>query len=148
MGFVRVVKTLVAIYVSVCLLILKKLRIVLRQRGEESSSNFGLFLGIVAFLRSQFGQQQQRVETKRSFSLPTQTIQRSTSIRERRRNLSADNENPATYFGSMFAHHQFLLKKRTLGVNTSKCHIENATSSLSMRCKKSLIEAKEAKNSM
>ena len=74
MGIGNLLKTLMALYLSIWLLILKKLKVVYQLDGN----NFGIFVSFVGYFRRRRDE-----KPKRTVSLPS--IHRSTSIRERRR---------------------------------------------------------------
>merc|ERR1712061_372904 len=98
-----------ALYLSIWLLILKKLKVVYQLDGN----NFGIFVSFVGYFRRRRDE-----KPKRTVSIPS--IHRSTSIRERRRfhsdgggltNRKSDN--------TMFATQQFVLRKRKNTATTS-----------------------------
>jgi hypothetical protein len=138
MGLGNILKTLVALYISVWLLLLKKLRTV--YQCDHGNTNFGVFLTIVGFFRgSGFGKQP---ELKKTLSLPS--IHRSTSIRERRRYLSDEAttgnglvDNRVTRLDkSDFTHQQFVLRRRQLLDNHAQ---EYEDIKLNFSCKNSII---------
>ena len=156
MGIGNLLKTLMALYLSIWLLILKQLKVVYQLDGK----NFGVFFGIVGFFRKRDS------EPKRTISLPS--LKKSKSIRERRRFLS-DPLAERNRKGNPFATQHFVLRKKPI---TSINSVENSSNSLAgnssnsqtgngkisckqhdtvgklrYTCRKSLIHAKEEKQS-
>ena len=116
MGVGNLLKTLMALYLSIWLLILKKLKVVYQLDGKKI--NFGVFLSFVGYFRKR-----ENEPPTRTNSLPS--MQRSTSIRERRRflsdhsirgsggrrsSLASSSEDGAS--NGLFSTQQFILRKR------------------------------------
>jgi len=129
------VKSLVSLYITIWLLILKKIRDVYQLEGPHI--NFGVFLKL--FLNSD------KEPPKRSVSMPT--IHRSISIRERRRNKSDPCMVQKT--DNSFSTQNFLLRRKNS--STSLDNLDGNKSAdfqigkMKFKCRKSLIIAREEK---
>lgn len=130
-------KTLVAFYMTVWLLLLQKVRGVYQLDGNKLS--FGVFLKLVGVCRDE-----DKVPLSRSVSVPT--MQRSTSIRERRRFLSDRSDQNTNSYSSQSFH----LRKRSSNSSaeessSTKEMINNLRNDVQGRvkftCKKSLLMA-------
>ena len=132
MKFSEVVKSLVSLYITIWLLILKKIKDVYQLEGPNI--NFGVFLKV--FYRN--GE-----KPRRSVSMPT--IHRSTSIRERRRNKS-DPCMVRTKVYDSYSTQSFLLRRKNS--SNSLEDIERAADDvgkMKFKCRKSLMVAREEK---
>ena len=173
MGFGNLLKTLMALYLSIWLLILKQLKVVYQLDGN----NFGVIFGIVGFFRKRDSSEQ---PVKRTVSLPS--LKKSKSIRERRRFLSDPDPRPQrNRKENPFATQHFVLRKKpsTTTTNTTiildsnsdpknssnqnsfgdatasttgndvkaRCKQHDTVGRLRYTCRKSLIYAKEEKQS-
>ena len=176
MGFGNLLKTLMALYLSIWLLILKQLKVVYQLDGN----NFGVIFGIVGFFRKRDSSEQ---PVKRTVSLPS--LKKSKSIRERRRFLSDPDPRPQrNRKENPFATQHFVLRKKpstttnktnsttiildsnsdsknssnqnsfgdataTTGndVKLTRCKQHDTVGKLRYTCRKSLIYAKEEKQS-
>ena len=140
MKFGDLVKSLVSLYITIWLLILKKIKDVYQLEGPNI--NFGIFLKV--FYRS--GE-----KPKRSISMPT--IHRSTSIRERRRNKSDPLVRSSKIYDS-YSTQNFSLRRKKSWENdiergaaansaTSDLPYNNEIGKMKIKCKKSLMMARE-----
>ena len=126
MKFGDLVKSLVSLYITIWLLIYKKIKDVYQLEGPRI--NFGVFLKLI------FNSDKEK--PKRSVSMPT--IHRSTSIRERRRNKS----DPCMVKKDSYSTQNFLLKRKSS--STSLDNLEASSSindigKMKFKCRKSLI---------
>ena len=173
MGFGNLLKTLMALYLSIWLLILKQLKVVYQLDGK----NFGVIFGFVGFFRKRDSSEQ---PVKRTVSLPS--LKKSKSIRERRRFLSDPDPRPQrNRKENPFATQHFVLRKKpstttnktnTTAINLDsnsdsknssnqnsfgdattgndvklRCKQHDTVGKLRYTCRKSLIYAKEEKQS-
>ena len=139
MKFGDLVKSLVSLYITIWLLILKKIKDVYQLEGPNI--NFGIFLKV--FYRS--GE-----KPKRSISMPT--IHRSTSIRERRRNKSDPLIRSSKIYDS-YSTQNFSLRRKTswddierapsAAANSTSVPQNNEIGKMKIKCKKSLMMARE-----
>ena len=120
-------KGLVTLYLTIWLLLLKKIKSVYQLDGNRL--NFGVFLKLVGLNREE-------PSISRSVSVPT--MQRSTSIRERRRFLSDRGEYKRD---NSYSRQQFVLRRK-------KSSDQENLGRVKVTCRKSLLHAKhEAKRS-
>lgn len=132
-----------ALYLSIWLLILKKLKVVYQLDGRNQI-NFGVFLSFVGYFRKR-----ENEPPKRTTSLPS--IHRSTSIRERRRFLS-DHSVRSRHEVDGFATQQFTLRKRSPSSEDTSSKIslgkkKEKVGTIKYTLRKSLIYAKDSKSS-
>ena len=146
----NLLKTLMALYLSIWLLILKKLKVVY-QLEPSKKINFGVFLSFVSYFRKRESE-----PPTRTSSLPS--IHRSTSIRERRRFLSDHNirgGRTSSAEDSPFSTQQFILRKRASpssaasedNVDGSVGKKNEKVGTLKYTMRKSLMYAMESKKS-
>lgn len=154
-GLSDIFKTLLAFYMTVWLLLLQKVRGVYQLDGNKLS--FGVFLKLVGVTKNE-----DKVALSRSVSVPT--MQRSTSIRERRRFLS-DRGAEKTSGSNSYSSQHFNLRKRS---STAAATMESAPQAepttmastanpgllqnevqgkIKFTCKKSLLMAKGGRKS-
>ena len=148
----NLLKTLMALYLSIWLLILKKLKVVY-QLDASKKINFGVFLSFVGYFRKRESE-----PPTRTSSLPS--MHRSTSIRERRRFLSdhsirGGGGRTSSAEDSPFSTQQFILRKRASpssaasedNVDGSVGKKNEKVGTLKYTMRKSLMYAMESKKS-
>ena len=147
----NLLKTLMALYLSIWLLILKKLKVVY-QLDASKKINFGVFLSFVGYFRKRESE-----PPTRTSSLPS--MHRSTSIRERRRFLSDHSirggGRTSSAEDSPFSTQQFILRKRASpssaasedNVDGSVGKKNEKVGTLKYTMRKSLMYAMESKKS-
>ena len=129
----EIVKNIIALYFTVWILILRKIRSVYHL--DRNGVNFGVFLKLVGLFRDE-----ETPPLSRSVSVPT--MQRSTSIRERKRFLSDHGGCKKSLESSVSQN--FVLKKKKETNTDNK--LPNLTK-MKLTCKRSLLIAKEEKRS-
>ena len=151
MGVGNLLKTLMALYLSIWLLILKKLKVVY-QLDASKKINFGVFLSFVGYFRKRESE-----PPTRTSSLPS--MHRSASIRERRRFLSDHSirgGRTSSKEDSPFSTQQFILRKRASpsatassedNVDSSAGKKKEKVGTLKYTMRKSLMYAMESKKS-
>ena len=143
-----------ALYLSIWLLILKKLKVVY-QLDASKKINFGVFLSFVGYFRKRESE-----PPTRTSSLPS--MHRSTSIRERRRFLSdhsirGGGGRTSSAEDSPFSTQQFILRKKASSSSASAASEDNVDGSVGKKnekvgtlkytMRKSLMYAMESKKS-
>ena len=127
-------KNLVTLYVTIWLLVIKKLKIAYRLDGKKI--NFGVFLKLVDYFRTK----EENTSMTRSVSFPM--MQRSDSIRDlsgRRRFLSEEGGMKNSYS------QDFTLRKKS-NINTSSPGQNNLrVGRMKFTCKRSLLLEKQVK---
>ena len=148
----NLLKTLMALYLSIWLLILKKLKVVY-QLDASKKINFGVFLSFVGYFRKRESE-----PPTRTSSLPS--MHRSTSIRERRRFLSdhsirGGEGRTSSAEDSPFSTQQFILRKKASSSSAaSEDNVDGSVGkknekvgTLKYTMRKSLMYAMESKKS-
>ena len=148
----NLLKTLMALYLSIWLLILKKLKVVY-QLDASKKINFGVFLSFVGYFRKRESE-----PPTRTSSLPS--MHRSTSIRERRRFLSdhsirGGGGRTSSAEDSPFSTQQFILRKKASSSSAaSEDNVDGSVGkknekvgTLKYTMRKSLMYAMESKKS-